>query len=106
MPCVHEEDFETGLAGCSSRRYPLSESSKGADMSEASEWLTTQETMVVLGISRTRLWQLVKEGRLTPYQRGANRKVRYYPRVEVDRLAAEQQPRLSRRQSEKGEEGD
>ena len=73
---------------------------------DANEWLTTRETMVALGISRTRLWQLVREGRLTPYQRGANRKVRYFARAAVDRLAAEQQPRSPRSHSETVGEGD
>jgi predicted DNA-binding transcriptional regulator AlpA len=70
------------------------------------EWLTTQETMAALGISRTRLWQLVREGRLTPYQRGANRKVRYYSRAAVDRVAAEQHPRVAHSRSETVEEDD
>ncbi len=60
------------------------------DMGE--EWLTTQEAMAALGISRTRLWQLTKEGLLTAHQRGANRKVRYYRRTEVERVQTQSRP--------------
>ena len=56
------------------------------------EWLTTQGAMEVLGVSRTRLWQLTKAGLLTAHQRGVNRKVRYYRRAEVERLAHEARP--------------
>ncbi len=60
------------------------------DMGE--EWLTTQEAMAALGISRTRLWQLTKEGLLTAHQRGANRKARYYRRTEVERVQTQSRP--------------
>ena len=60
--------------------------------SEASEWLTTRETMAALGIGRTRLWKLTREGRLIAHQRGPNRKVRYYARTQVERLANEYRP--------------
>jgi excisionase family DNA binding protein len=53
------------------------------------EWLSTLEATARLGIGRTRLWMLVKEGRLTAYQLGPNRKARYYARAEVERLANE-----------------
>ena len=56
------------------------------------EWLTTQEAMALLGVSRTRLWQLTKAGLLTAHQRGVNRKARYYRRAEVERLAHEARP--------------
>lgn len=58
----------------------------------APEWLSAREAMVRLGIGRTRLWKLAKEGRLTAYQRGPNRKARYYARADVERLATEVRP--------------
>ena len=59
---------------------------------DAREWLTRQETMDLLGVGRTRLWQLTQQGRLVAHRRGANRKQRYYRRDDVERLAAEYQP--------------
>ncbi len=53
------------------------------------KWLSTREAMARLGIGRTRLWMLVKEGRLTAYQLGPNRKARFYAKAEVERLANE-----------------
>lgn len=53
------------------------------------EWLTAREAMQRLGIGRTLLWKLAKEGRLPAYQIGANRKARYYARRDVERLARE-----------------
>ncbi len=56
------------------------------------EWLTTQEAMAVLQVGRTRLWRLVREGGLTAYQRGPDRRARYYKRAEVQRLARKYRP--------------
>lgn len=56
------------------------------------EWLTTQEAMAVLGIGRTRLWRLTKDGPLVAHQRGPDRRARYYAREEVERLAREYRP--------------
>jgi hypothetical protein len=64
----------------------------------AGEWLTTREAMAVLGIGRTRLWKLTREGRLTAHQRSPNRKVRYYSRAAVERLANEYRPATLRSQ--------
>lgn len=66
------------------------------------DWLTTQGAMQRLGVSRTRLWMLVNEGRLTPHQRGTNRKVRYYRLSEVEQVARDFRPvpRGSRSQDE------
>lgn len=56
------------------------------------EWLTARQAMARLGIGRTLLWKLAKEGRLPSYQIGANRKARYYARCDVERLAHEVRP--------------
>ena len=56
-------------------------------VNETDGWLTTAQVMVILGIGRTRLWQLAKDGRLTAHQHEVNRKQRYYRREEVERLA-------------------
>ena len=68
------------------------------------EWLTTREAMAALGIGRTRLWQLVRERRLTAYQRGVNRRARYYRRDEVARLQGEYRS-VPERQPDQREEG-
>lgn len=68
------------------------------------EWLTTRQAMGELGIGRTRLWQLVREGRLTAYQRGVNRRARYYQRHEVERVKQEYQP-VSGRKPGRRQEG-
>jgi excisionase family DNA binding protein len=56
------------------------------------EWLTTHEAMAVLHVGRTRLWRLVHEGGLTAYQRGPDRRARFYKRAEVQSLAREYRP--------------
>ncbi len=71
---------------------------------DTTEWLTTREVMARLGIGRTRLWQLVKAGRLTAYQHGVNRRARHYRRDDVERLAGEYEP-VSRKKSGEEREG-
>ncbi len=61
------------------------------------EWLTIQETMAVLGVGRTRLWQLTRDAQLVAHQRGPDRKMRYYARRDVERLANDYRPAFSRR---------
>lgn len=56
------------------------------------EWLTTHETMAALGIGRTRLWKLTRDGQLIAHQRGPDRRARFYFRDEVERLAQEYRP--------------
>lgn len=59
---------------------------------DASEWLTTHEAMAMLGVGRTRLWKLTKEGQLIAYRRGPDRRARFYARADVERLAREYHP--------------
>ncbi len=68
------------------------------------EWLTTHEAMAELGIGRTRLWQLVRAGHLTAYQRGVDHRARYYRRDEVERLQNEYRP-VSRQKPVEQQEG-
>lgn len=51
-----------------------------------------QQAMAALRIGRTRLWQLTREGHLTAYQRGVNRKQRYYQRRDIERMVSAYQP--------------
>jgi hypothetical protein len=71
-------------------------------MADSEGWLTTAQAIMVLGISRTRLWLLTKEGRLTAHQRGTDRRARFYRGADVERLAREYRPVL--RHTEDGEE--
>ena len=41
------------------------------------EWVTAKEAREILGVSRARLYQLIDEGRLTPYQSELNKRFRF-----------------------------
>jgi excisionase family DNA binding protein len=49
------------------------------------EYITTDEAIALLGVSRTTLHTYVKQGRIQKYTRGVTRRV-YYKRSEVEEL--------------------
>ena len=46
-------------------------------MASQDEWVTAKEAREILGVSRARLYQLIDEGRLTPYQSELNKRFRF-----------------------------
>lgn len=58
------------------------------------EFLTLTQARKLLGVSRTKLWTLVKEGQLTIYKDPLNKRVRLVRREDVERLRSPE--RISR----------
>ena len=55
------------------------------------DYLTMQEAMRLLGISRQTIWRLVRDGKLQTYQLETNRRVKLVKRTDVEALM---RPRL------------
>lgn len=52
------------------------------------EMMTIGEAVEAYGISRTKLWRWIKDGRLTAYQGGRDLRERLVRRADLDRLFA------------------
>lgn len=48
------------------------------------EYLTLNDAAAYLGVSRFKVWQLVKAGRLQAYQNDADRRHRWFKRADLD----------------------
>jgi excisionase family DNA binding protein len=56
-------------------------------MSDEPEYLTLQEAAEVLGVSRWRMWMLVKNGELEAITSPLDRRVKLVRQEDIDRLA-------------------
>lgn len=56
-------------------------------MSEEPEYMTVQAAAELLGVTRRRLWDLIRAGQLEAVQNPLDRREKLIPREEVDRLA-------------------
>ena len=50
------------------------------------EFVTMREAREILGVSNFTIWQMVKDGRLTAYQSGTDRRKKLIRRADLDAL--------------------
>lgn len=50
------------------------------------EYVTVQEAAALLGVSRTRMWQLARERELREYRHDLDRRARLYLRKDVEEV--------------------
>lgn len=53
---------------------------------ESSEHVTVAEAQKLLGVSHTKIWQLMKDGTLKAYKSPLNKRVKLVKREDVERL--------------------
>lgn len=48
--------------------------------------ISLEDAMHILGVSRTKLWRLTKEGLLTPYENNLDKRQKLFSKAEVESL--------------------